>query len=155
MDPVTTGIGVGLGVANIGINAARNSKIKSAEKKAFALDKDMALQNRKRALEELQVKENQLQHQDVRDVRDINEGMNARDILDSSITTDTQDERQYNLDQKIEAINRQRGDIDYEFQMMQKRQQIGKKLADATNWMSMLQTAINGGAMALSANIGK
>src|SRR5687768_15400752 len=108
MDPVTTGIGLGLGVANIGINAARNSKIKRAEKKSYQHDKDIDRQNRKRALEELQVKEAQLQHQNEFDVRNINEDKNQRDVLDSSMTGDAQNERQYQLDQKLAAIERSR-----------------------------------------------
>ena len=131
------------------LSAGQASRQKSLQRKGQRLDREMALQNRKRALEELQFKEESIKHDDAIEERGINETANGRGILDSSIVTDDQGEREYRLNNKLDAIQRSRGDIDFEYQMLLKKREIGNKLADASNWMSMLQTAINGGAMAL------
>ena len=149
MEPLTTGLGLTMGVANVALSAGQASREKSLKKKSAKLDSEMALQNRKRALEELAFKERDIKHQDVFDERNINEGMNAKDVLDSSMTGDAQAEREYQLANKLDAMNRSRGDIDFEYQMMLRKKKIGDKLADSSNWMNMLQTAINGGAMAM------
>ncbi len=155
MDPVTLGLGLGLGAVNTGLSMYGASQQKRAGKKVAKLDKQMMINNRKRALEELQVKENQINHQNEFDVSGINEGMNQREVLDSSITPDAQNERQYQLEERLGAIQRSRGDIDYEYDMLMKRKKIGQKLADATEWIGMLQTAIQGGAMGVGMAGGK
>ncbi len=154
MEPTTAALGLGLGVVNMGLGMSAQNAQKKATKKMGRLDREMALRNKTRALEEMAHKEVGMLHQDERDKRAINEGANEREILDSSIVQDDQNERQYQLDKRLEAMQRERGDIDYEYQMLQKRQKIGSKLADATEWMSMLQSAINGGAMGVGAALG-
>ncbi len=153
IDPTTAALGLGLGAVNMGLDVARSGKVKDVQRRSTRLDKEIALQNKKRALEEMYHQENAMNRQDDKDERDINEDMNSREVLDSSMTNDAQAEREYQLGVKKDALNRARGDVDYQYQVTMRRQKIGQQMAEAQQWMSTLQTFINQGAMGVGKSL--
>lgn len=140
-----------LGAVNAGLGMMGGNVEKRTNRRLMSLEKKKLERNVKRSKQELTLQEHELRRQDDINERNINEDMNGRGVLHSSLTNDAQGERQHQLDTKLSAMDRARQDLDWDYKMAVEQARLTKQMTDANNWITMLQTAIQGGAMGVSA----
>lgn len=155
MDPVTLGIGLGLGAINMGLGAAGKSRQKSLLKKANKITQEGNKKQYELALKKLAQAKSEEERGNVRATRAVDESANDRGILNSSIRRDDQAEREYQYQNRLKALEFAKEGLDNQYFTDQKLAKLKSQLATATDYIGMIQTFINQGAMGVANSLTK
>lgn len=147
-------VAAAMGVANAGLQIYGAQQAKKSQKKLSKLQDKADAYRYQAGLRDIGHEEEANLHKDEFDKRAINESHNERGTLDSSIRTDDQNERQYQLDTRLRGLKEAKQDLEFGYLTSEKGKSIRQKAAKTQEMVGMLSSFLGGGAAGVGSFMG-